>query len=73
MIKNNIKKLIISSVVILLPILVGVLLWDKLPEELPLHWNVSGEVDDYGSKEFVVFGMPFIMLAGHFLTVFVTA
>ena len=73
MIKNNIKKLIISSVVILLPMLVGVLLWDKLPEELPLHWNVSGEVDDYGSREFVVFGMPFIMLAVHFLAVFVTA
>ncbi|MFR3320983.1 MAG: DUF1648 domain-containing protein [Lachnospiraceae bacterium] len=25
----------------LLPILVGLLLWNRLPEQLPNHWNIQ--------------------------------
>lgn len=24
--------------------------WSKLPEKVPMHYNISGEVDRYGSK-----------------------
>ena len=65
MIKKNIKILTITSIVVLLPILVGAALWSKLPSEIPNHWNASGEVDGYASKPFAVFGMPMIMLALH--------
>ena len=26
------------------------LIWNKLPEQLPMHWNIKGEIDNYGSK-----------------------
>jgi uncharacterized membrane protein len=57
--------MIISSVITLLPILFGVIVWDKLPAELPIHWNFAGEIDNYAGKGFVVFGMPLIMLFMH--------
>ena len=63
MIKNNWKLMVITSIVILLPILAGVILWDQLPEQIPSHWNAVGEVDGWSSKPFAVFGMPLILLA----------
>ena len=71
MIKKNLKLLLITSVVILLPILAGVLLWDTLPDQLPMHWNAAGEVDDYASKPFAVFAFPAIMLAIHWFAAFI--
>ena len=69
MIKKNLKLLIITSLIILLPILVGVILWNQLPEQMPNHWNVNGEIDGWSSKPFAVFGMPLIMLAFQWLCV----
>ena len=63
MIKKNLKVLIITSIVILLPIVAGLILWNQLPEQMPIHWNESGEVDGWSSKPFSVFGMPLLMLA----------
>ena len=45
MIKKNLKTLIITSIVILLPILAGVALWDQLPYPMPSHWNAYVEID----------------------------
>lgn len=67
MIKKNLKVLIITSLVILLPILAGAVLWNQLPEQIPSHWNASGEIDGWSSKPFVVFGLPLILLAAQWL------
>ena len=66
------KQLILSSIVILLPIVFGLLLWNRLPEQIPTHWNAAGEVDQYSSRAFGVFGIPLILLALHWLCLFVT-
>ena len=73
MIKKNLKVLIITSVVILLPILAGLILWNQLPEQIPTHWNAAGEIDDWSSKPFAVFGLPAILLAVQWLCVLGTA
>ena len=73
MIKKNLKILLITSVVILLPILAGLILWNQLPEQIPSHWNAVGEVDGWSSKPFAVFGMPLILLAAQWLCVLGTA
>ena len=70
MIKKNKFTLVVTSIVTLLPILIGVLLWDRLPDEVPMHWGINGEVDGWSSKEFAVFAMPAIMLALHWSCVF---
>ena len=69
MIKKNWKLLVVTSVVIALPILIGVILWDRLPARMPTHWNATGEVDGWSSKPFAVFGLPGILLALHWLCV----
>ena len=69
MIKKNLKVLLIASVVILLPMLAGLILWNQLPEQIPSHWNAVGEVDGWSSKPFAVFGMPLILLAAQWLCV----
>ena len=70
--KKNKWTLIITSVIILLPIAVGVLLWDKLPEQVPYHWGINGEVDGWATKTQAVFLMPLLMLGIQWLCSFVT-
>ena len=67
MIKKNWKVLLITSVVILLPVLAGVILWNQLPQQMPTHWNAAGEVDGWSNKPFAVFGLPLILLAAQWL------
>lgn len=70
MLKKNKTLVILVSIVTLLPILVGILLWNQLPEQMPTHWNAAGEIDDWSSKAFAVFGLPCIMLAGLWACIF---
>jgi uncharacterized membrane protein len=39
------------------------LLYPSLPDTIPTHWNIRGEVDGYGSKTWATFLMPGLMLA----------
>ena len=73
MIKKNLKVLIITSVVLLLPILAGLILWNQLPEQMPTHWNAAGEIDGWSSKPFAVFVLPLIMVAAQWLCMLGTA
>lgn len=73
MIKKNLKKLLLTSTVILLPLLAGIILWDKLPDSVPVHFGPSGEADGYASRAVAVFVMPFVMLAFHWLCTLGTA
>ena len=63
MIKKYRRTLIITSLVLLIPVIVGLLLWNRLPDPMPSHWNIHGEVDGWSSKAFTVFGLPALMLA----------
>ena len=56
--KNYKKMGLLTIVVTLLPILLGVLLWSKLPDLVPMHWGINGEVDGWESKTRAVFFMP---------------
>ena len=73
MIKNNKLKIIISSIITLIPMLAGIVLWNKLPDSMMIHWGADGTPDGAGGKVFVVFGMPIIFLTLHLLCIFFTA
>ncbi len=70
MIKNYKKHLIFSSIIILLPILAGLLLWNRLPAMMTTHWGADGHADGWSGKAFGVFGLPLILLAMHWLCIF---
>ena len=69
MIKRNKGTLILTSIVILIPLLIGLLLWEQLPDRIPSHWNAAGEIDGWSSKAYAVFGFPALMLALHWVCV----
>lgn len=73
MIKQNKVKLLVSSIITLLPILFGVMLWDRLPDRIATHWGANGEANGYSGKAFAVFGVPFLLLAVHWICMFFTA
>lgn len=72
MIKRNKGKIILTSIIILLPILIGLILWGKLPDKLPTHWNAEGVVDGWSSKGFAVFGLPLFLFAVHWICLLAT-
>jgi uncharacterized membrane protein len=72
MLKKNKGLMILTSVIILLPMLAGILLWEQLPERMATHWGVNGEADGWSSRPVAVFGMPLFLLAIHWLGVWVT-
>ena len=54
------KKEIVPLTLIILMAVAGFLAYNKLPEQVPSHWNASGEVDVYSSKNFAVFFAPLL-------------
>jgi len=44
----------------LLPLLYLGSVWNSLPEKVPLHWNLEGEIDNWGSK-YTLIGLVFFM------------
>lgn len=65
MIKNHKWKAVVSSVVILLPVLFGLIMWKQLPATMVSHFGADGVADGTATKGFVVFGLPLILLALH--------
>ena len=63
MLKANKKTLIIASIITVLPILIGIMLWNRLPDPMATHFGMDNEADGFSSKAFAVFGIPLCLLA----------
>ncbi len=55
------KILIITCIVCLLPILLGVALWNELPDMIAIHFDMYNNPDNFAPKAFAVFGLPVLM------------
>ena len=73
MLKKYKKTLILTSILLLLPMLFGLLIWNRLPEQVPIHWSIAGEVDGWGSRAMLVFFLPLFMLAIQWICAAATA
>jgi len=49
---------VLSLIFIAIPIAVSIYLYPSLPEQIPTHWNLAGEVDDYTPKFWGVLILP---------------
>ena len=72
MIRQHKKMLILTSVITLLPIVIGLILWRQLPASVAIHFGADNQPDGYGSKAFAVFGLPIMMLFFHFICIVAT-
>ncbi len=57
------KNIILAMGLCLLPIVYGSLVYNKLPEMLPTHFDFSGNIDGYTSKFTEIYIMPLITSA----------
>ena len=73
MMKANKKTLIITSIVTILPVLIGIICWNRLPDVMATHFGFNNEANGFSSKAFAVFGLPMILLAVLWVGAFVTA
>lgn len=61
--KVNKKLLVLTTIVCLLPIVAGVILYPQLPDQIATHWGFDNEPDGWSGKAFAVFGLPGMMAA----------
>lgn len=70
--KINKKLLVITTIIILIPVIIGLLLWEQLPAEIPVHWGADNQPDGWAGKTFAVFGIPVLLAALHVFGLFIT-
>jgi len=56
----SIKKQLPILGIALLPSLYLSFIWSELPESVPIHWNLEGEIDNWGSR-YILIGLVFLM------------
>ncbi len=57
--------------IILISFIVAFYVYPKMPNEMASHWNIKGEVDDYMSKLWGTFLIPFLSFVLFFLLVMI--
>lgn len=67
--KINIKRESILWLLTLLPIIYIIYIWPQLPAQIPVHYNLHGEVDGWGGRN-SIFLMPGILVFSYFLLLF---
>ena len=60
--KTSRRGRILVWIVLAMPIVIGASIWHRLPDRMPVHWGISGEVDRYGSRFEGVFLLPLMVI-----------
>jgi uncharacterized membrane protein len=55
--------MLFSIILVVLSFVSSIIAKPYLPDQIPTHWNVAGEVDAYANKDYGVFYLPLMMLA----------
>ena len=61
MIKKKIWTIVLTNVIVLLPLMWGIVAYASLPNQIPIHFNLLGEVDCYGPKWIVLLISPILL------------
>lgn len=56
--KNFLKNDWLIIFVLIFPFIVIFYFWNALPEQIPIHWNYAGEIDNYVAKMPGIFILP---------------
>ena len=73
MLRANKKFFIVTCIITLLPMLVGLLLWNQLPDQVATHFGADGTPNGYSGKLFAVTGIYLFCLVIHVICAFATS
>ena len=65
------KTMLITTLVCLVPLGLSAFLYGRLPDQVPIHFNLAGQADNYASKAFGAFILPLSLALGNVLLQFV--
>ena len=54
------RTFFITTIACIIPVFFGIAVYKKLPETMAIHWNFSGEPDNFAHKALSVFCLPLI-------------
>lgn len=57
------RTLILTSIACLLPVVLALFLYNRLPEQVAIHWGSDGEANGYANRAVAAFGLPAGLLA----------
>lgn len=70
---KNKAMVFMTAIVILIPMFVGLVLWNRLPNDIAIHFDASGNADNWCYKGWAIFGIPLFILAAQLFCLFMTA
>lgn len=59
----------LPNLISLLPIVYGGLLWQYLPQQLPIHFGIDGQPDQYAPKLIAVIGLPVLIITVNYVII----
>lgn len=70
-IKPTLKTEILPILLLVMAVLASFYFYANFPERVPIHWNIAGEVDNYGSRATGAFLFPGILVGMYLLFLFI--
>jgi uncharacterized membrane protein len=65
-VKNRNAETLAQALIIAM-FVIAIMTWPSAPAQIPIHWDVYGQVDAYGSKLTGLLLLPIVALAGYAL------
>jgi len=65
--KINWKRELPMILIAVIPSVFLFYVWNELPEKVPMHWNLQGEIDRYGSKNELIWFAGLLPLFTYFI------
>ena len=59
--KNNMQR-VISNIVILTPVIVGLVFYKQLPNQIAIHFNVEEQANGFMNRNLAIVALPFLAL-----------
>ena len=63
--KSEKRSLIFTSLLCFIPLIINICFYNKLPDEVIIHWGINNEPNGYMDKVLYVFLMPMLLLFIH--------
>ena len=67
----NLKKEALIWMILLVPFVYALIIWNKIPDQVPTHFNIKGEPDDYSGKAVALLLLPIMNVFIYFVLRFI--